>query len=205
MRRQTIFISLILMVLTGITFGYNHFIHHYNRQVQHKRLQTFIQDTITVTPIPRQTKKREQVVPVYLSIPSLYVAGPIQPVGQDKFGRMATIPNPSVIGWYAYGPSPGHSGNAILAGHRDWNGKLGVFWDIQNIKPNATVSIKYSNGTESLFRVVSSHTYEASKVPAVVMSQSGPTRTTLITCAGDFVPNQGGYQSRAVVILSKVQ
>ncbi len=127
----------------------------------------------------------------------------ILPVGLDREGRMATIPGAKTIAWYAYGAAPGQVGNAILAGHRDWDGVLGSFWGLENLKIGDFVHISLSNGTKITFKVTSDHTYPAQNVPPESMDLTGTERTTLITCVGDFVRDRGGYQSRVVVILQK--
>lgn len=200
--KVSIFISVVGWLSVGSILGYQALKTHYTR-VQHRQLVAMVKRTETVTPLPAKSQ-RSQVAPVEISIPSLDVSAPIQPVGLDRAGRMATIPNAGIVAWYAYGATPGAPGNAILAGHRDWNGTLGTFWQLGSLKPNDKVEIRFSNGTQKAFQVVSDHTYLASQVPQQVMSSTGSTRTTLITCAGDFVRSQGGYQSRAVAILKEV-
>jgi sortase (surface protein transpeptidase) len=174
----------------------------HNAQVMHQRVMTMQQDTTTVTPIKQSVANNEKV-PVSIAVPRLGVQAAIQPVGLDKEGRMATIPDAKVIAWYAYGSVPGGEGNAILAGHRDWNGALGTFWRIETLKPHDIIRIGFSDGNQSVFEVVSDTTYPSNNVPNQVMQLSGLTRTTLITCAGDFDHSGGGYQSRAVVILQE--
>ena len=204
--RQTlkvgIFISVVGCLSAGSILGYQALKTHYTR-IQSQQLASRVKQTETVTPLPVKTHKN-QTVPVEIAIPSLDVSAPIQPVGLDSAGRMATIPNAKVVAWYSYGATPGAPGNAILAGHRDWNGTLGTFWQLGSLKPKDKVEIRFSNGTQRVFQVVSDHTYLASQVPSQVMSRTGVTRTTLITCAGDFVRSKGGYQSRAVAILKEV-
>lgn len=203
MRRASLLFAVILLSLLGISFGYNQ-ITHYKQRAQNAEIQAIVRDTITVTPV-KQIVEKNMEVPTSIVIPRLRVQAPIQPVGQDRKGRMATIPDPKTVAWYAFGSAPGMPGNAILAGHRDWNGVLGTFWGIENLHSGDSVSIQFSNGKRSVFKVVSDQTYLLQDVPSSVMTAAGPTRTTLITCVGDFIRSQGGYQSRVVVILQKVK
>lgn len=174
----------------------------HNVQVQQQRVVALQQDTMTVTPV-KNSVAHDGKVPVSIAIPSLDVQAAIQPVGLDREGRMATIPDAKVIAWYAYGGVPGNTGNAVLAGHRDWNGSLGTFWSIDTLKSHDIVRIGFSDGSQSVFEVVSDTLYPANHVPDQVMQVNASTRTTLITCAGDFDRSGGGYQSRAVVILQE--
>lgn len=204
--RQTlkfgIFLSVVGCLCVGSILGYQALKAHYT-SVRQRQLAAIVKRTETVTPLPVHSRQT-QIAPVEIAIPSLDVSAPIEPVGLDRMGQMATIPNPNIIAWYAYGATPGTPGNAILAGHRDWNGTLGTFWQLGSLTPKDKVEIRFANGAHEVFQVVSDHTYLASQVPPQVMSSTGAPRTTLITCAGDFVRSEGGYQSRAVVVLKKV-
>lgn len=191
-------LSGVLFVMCGLSFlGYVRlevYVHH-ERVVQ---VATLSKETKTVTeplrPIPR-------AAPVKIVIPSLHTEAPIQPVGLDAYGRMATVPHPRVIAWYTGGATPGQPGNAIFAGHRDWNGVLGTFWKLETVPIGSHVLIQLSNGATKTFTVISNHSYPEHQVPARVMQLTGAARVTLITCVGVFIRSAGGYQSRVVVEL----
>lgn len=143
----------------------------------------------------------KKLVPEMILIPNLHIEAPIQAVGLDNEGRMATIPSPDAIAWYKYGSTPGQVGNSILAGHRDWKGSLGSFRGIERLETGDEVIIRFDNGSAATFKVESNHTYRLNDVPDTVMDLSGESRVTLITCAGPFVKKAGGYQNRVVVVL----
>jgi LPXTG-site transpeptidase (sortase) family protein len=136
--------------------------------------------------------------PVSLEIPSLNVIAPIGEVGLTNSGAMATFPEAKKVAWYKYGAVPGEEGNAILAGHRDWNGKLGSFFYLEKMKKGDLLKISYENGQTQTFVLSSLHIYPKDAVPKEVMSLDGPARVTLITCGGAFKRSKGGYQSRVV-------
>ncbi|MCL6518105.1 class F sortase [Alicyclobacillus sp.] len=141
-------------------------------------------------------------IPVSLVIPRLGVLAPIRPVGMDASGRMATVPDARVVAWYAAGPAPGEPGNALLAGHRDWNGALGALWTLPALRPGDDVYIATQAGLREHFRAASVQVYPADAVPDTVMDLGGPARVTLITCTGAFDRAAGGYVDRAVAVLT---
>lgn len=136
-----------------------------------------------------------------MEISSLDVSAPIQLVGLDNEGRVATIPGAETIAWYRYGAASGAQGNAILAGHRDWKGKLGSFGSIERLNLGEIVIITFADGTEPTFKVVSNNTYLMDEVPESVMELKGEAKVTSIICTGKYDKVKGGYQSRVVVVI----
>jgi hypothetical protein len=126
---------------------------------------------------------------------------PIQPVGLDYEGRVGTISDAKTVGWYKHGPSPGSKGNAILDGHRDWNGEWGSLRFIEHLEIGENVEIEFQDGSSQIFYVFSNDIYSLVEVPSDVMDLSGQSRVTIITCAGKYERGKGGYQSRVVVVL----
>lgn len=141
--------------------------------------------------------------PVSLEIPSLKVAAPIDEVGLAQNGAMATVRGAERVAWYKYGAVPGKDGNAILAGHRDWNGELGTFFYLEKMKVGETLTITYENNQKQEFKLTSVQLYPVESIPKEVMSLGGKSRLTVITCGGKYVKSKGGYQSRVVAIFEK--
>lgn len=146
-------------------------------------------------------EQKAERIPTKVLIPAINIVAPIEPVGLDSEGRVDTIPNALTVAWYKYGAAPGSQGNAILAGHRDWNGTLGSLRSIEDLKIGEAVTITFKDGSEQSFKVVSNNTYLMDEVPEGVMSLEGESRITMITCSGKFVKEKGGYQNRVVVVL----
>ena len=67
---------------------------------------------------PRATRSAAR--PERLEIASVGIDVTVKPVGVSPDGQMALPPNPEVLGWYRFGPSPGGgTGSAVVAGHLD--------------------------------------------------------------------------------------
>lgn len=178
---------------------------------QHISSRTFQQQDMVPPIIPNEqiTKEKKEIrditsSPVKLEFQRTQVTVNILPVGLDAIGRMHVKDNLEVVSWYKQSAIPGNQGNALLAGHRDWEGKLGPFQYLENIQKGEHILIQYENKAIRTFQVIEKHVYHAEEVPASVMNiQEGP-RITLITCTGTFIREKGGYQDRVVVTLQSI-
>lgn len=127
----------------------------------------------------------------------------IIPVGQDEQKRVQIPDGVEKVYWYKFGPSPMEEGNAIIAGHRDWHGELGLFSYLEKINLGETVRISYSNGSNQDFKVVSKNSYPYKEFPSRLMDTTDGDKTTLVSCTGVFIKEEKSYEKRIVVILNK--
>ncbi|PEF61131.1 class F sortase [Bacillus cereus] len=178
---------------------------------QHNPSRTF-QKNVGSAPIisnPKETKEKQKIQhitssPIKLEFQQSQVTVNILPVGLDSTGRMRVEDDLEVISWYKQSAIPGNQGNALLAGHRDWKGKLGPFQYLENIQKGERILIQYENKEVRTFQVVEKQVYHVEKLPAFVMNIQEGSRVTLLTCTGQFIQKKGGYQERVVVILQLV-
>jgi hypothetical protein len=92
------------------------------------------------------------VIPVAIATTSA-VNGPVVPTGVDQStGELALPADAHVVAWYEYGPSPGDAGSAVLAGHVDWRGAPGIFFELRFVRPGDPVTITMSDGSVRLFQ-----------------------------------------------------
>ncbi|MBC2159788.1 class F sortase [Listeria booriae] len=132
------------------------------------------------------------------------IVNPIAPVGTDQEGRMYVPDDISKVYWYKFGPTPGDKGNAIIAGHRDWGGKLGMFQYLETIEVGEKVAIIDTDNKKTVFKVVSKNSYPYKKFPNKLMDTTKGQQVTLISCTGVFIRSEESYANREVVILKKV-
>ena len=78
--------------------------------------------------------------PLRLQIPAIGVDAPIVPVGLRSDGAME-VPPAAEVGWYRLGPRPGEPGSAVLAGHIDFDGRPGAFFELLSIPPGAEIIV----------------------------------------------------------------
>ncbi|MFH9708380.1 class F sortase [Streptomyces luteogriseus] len=130
----------------------------------------------------------------------------IAPVGVTDEGDMAVPDDPSVAGWYRYGPAPGSArGSAVLVGHVDGEtGALGEFLALYGVRRGDRVEVRRAGGAPVTYRVVSRLTVPKEDLPPSAFRRSGAPVLTLITCAPPFVPERGGYTSNLVVTAEPV-
>jgi hypothetical protein len=141
-----------------------------------------------------------RAVPVRVQLPSVVADGPVIPVGVDAAGELFIPPDAGTLVWYGHGPSPGEPGSAVVAGHLDWKGELGVFNRLADTAVGDVVTVTYSDGTVREFSVT---TVQLVPKPAIgvhgVFVRDGPPTLRLVTCGGEFDDATRHYLSNVVV------
>jgi sortase (surface protein transpeptidase) len=139
--------------------------------------------------------------PTRLTIPAIGVDA----VGIIDLGLRAdrTVEVPAdaeTVGWYTNSPTPGASGPALLAAHVDWQGRLGVFHDLRELKPGDHVTVERADGSAASFTVqrVEQHPKDRFPTQAVYGHVEGP-ELRLVTCGGQFDRKAGSYRDNIVV------
>lgn len=141
--------------------------------------------------------------PVRLRIPRINVDATVQSVGlvENGTGEMAVPSNFTDVGWYNAGVRPGMPGSAVIAGH--YNGKYvkeAVFFDLQTLVVGDEVVVIDAAGNEVLFAVVKIERYDYDEATDdVFISDDGKVHLNLITCGGQWLPNEKVYDQRTVV------
>jgi LPXTG-site transpeptidase (sortase) family protein len=145
------------------------------------------------------------VAPIAIRIPAHGVGNPVVPVGVDAgTGELSVPPDPSQVGWYRFGSSPGSAGSAVLAGHVDWKGVPGAFIDLDQVKPGERVEIDLGDGTTHAFVVVETHLIAKTELPAELFERDGPPKLVLITCGGEFDRSIHRYRQNVVVVAAPI-
>ncbi|MFJ4535945.1 sortase domain-bontaining protein [Streptomyces tibetensis] len=140
-------------------------------------------------------------------LPRTGVDARVTPVGVTDHGEMAVPDEPSVAGWYRYGPAPGSaSGSAVLVGHVDSDtGVIGEFAALYDVRRGDGVEVRRAGAEPVRYRVVSRATVPKDELPPSAFRRTGAPVLTLITCAPPFVPERGGYLSNLVVTAEPVR
>lgn len=137
--------------------------------------------------------------PSRLVIPVLNINATIEELGITTDGEMDVPSSILDVGWYQYGPRPGESGSAVVAGHLDGkNGELGVFSNLSELKPGDNLFVEDSRGVSAAFMVRESRTYDPGYAPEV-FDGSGSARLNLVTCDGHWNKNSKSYSKRLIV------
>ena len=158
-------------------------------------------NTTDISPIASTHTATPDEYPVRLQIPSLNIDANVQYVGITAHGSMAVPNNFTDVGWYKYGPTPGSTGSAVMAGHVDNALALpGVFKNLQDIQPGADVYVIQKNGDQLHFVVDDVETYDVADTPTGrIFGSDGTARLNLITCEGTWIQSEHQYDHRLVV------
>lgn len=156
----------------------------------------------SVVPVaaPTTTTSAPAAVPVRLTVAALGIdAAPVTDVGLLPSGGME-VPDPSLVGWYRYGPRPGDAGTAVLAGHVAYGGRNGLFVHIDQLQPGDQILVRAADGTERPWVVVAVEQHDKETLPAErLFTNTGPSRLALITCGGEFIADAHSYRDNIVV------
>ncbi len=137
--------------------------------------------------------------PATITIPSINVHRPVEPVGVDRTGAMYTTKNLWDAGWYEGGPVPGAPGDAVIEGHAGYPNAPLLFGRLQQLHPGDKIIVVLADGSRRLFLVDSLAVWRAGTGPPGMGEPYGPPRLTLITCTGPFDDHYKTYADRLAV------
>lgn len=138
--------------------------------------------------------------PVRVQVPRLRIAAVLDPLVLGAAGELVP-PRYGRAGWYQRGPEPGEAGRAVIAGHVDSMTGPDVFFNLSRARVGDRVVVELADASRVLFKVVRVGVYPKDEFPTSAV-YGGPRKAAelrLITCGGDYVRSQGGYQDNVVV------
>lgn len=144
-------------------------------------------------------------LPVRLKIPSIRVNAVIGSVGITANGAMGVPRRPSETSWYMFGPKPGETGSAVIAGHVNWlYGAIGVFENLHKLKPGDKITVQNDRGEITDFVVSSTRAMgQKEDASSVFLSYDGKSHLNLVTCSGVWDKVARVYSKRLVVFADK--
>ncbi|GLZ39872.1 hypothetical protein Acsp05_34960 [Actinokineospora sp. NBRC 105648] len=117
----------------------------------------------------------------------------------------ATLPVPSGVReatWWGAGLDAAQ-GATVFAGHVNWKGQTGPFAELWDARTGDAVSVVDAAGRQWRYRVARVETVDKRHLPdraEEFFGQAGAHRLVLVTCGGQWVGGQDGYESNRVVI-----
>lgn len=146
--------------------------------------------------------------PVRLSIGAIGVQAPVERVDVDRDGILVppSLREPSQVGWYQRGPTPGEAGNAVLVGHVDTVGRgPAVFYLLGRLKPGDEIGVTRLDGSTVTFQVDGVRLYPKRAFPAgLVYGPEERSQLRLITCGGTFDHATSTYSGNTVITATMV-
>ncbi|MFI6978733.1 class F sortase [Embleya sp. NPDC050154] len=140
--------------------------------------------------------------PASVDIQEIGLHAPVTSVGLGADGAVE-VPPPDPerhAGWYNQGPTPGELGPAVVVGHLDSASGPAVFYDVGTLHPGSTVEIRRADRSIAVFTVDSVERFAKAEFPTQrVYGDLNRAELRLITCGGDYDPDNGGYQDNTVL------
>lgn len=144
-----------------------------------------------------------EVPPVSLDYPSLGIDMPVVPTGVTEDGQMEIPGDAATAGWYRHGKAPADAvGHTVIAAH---NGSpdtpVGPLNAIGDSRTGDEIRVADRAGHEYTYRVISvEHVNKNDLNLEPYFSRDAAPRLVLVTCGGEWVPEQNTYSDNVVVI-----
>lgn len=144
-------------------------------------------------------------IPTRIEVPSIGVDSSLMGLGLDATGAMQVPAEGFPAGWYTGAPTPGETGPAVIAGHVDWAGAPGVFFELTNLEPGAEIAVTREDGSIARFEVTEVTTFPKDEFPTdLVYGTLDYAGLRLITCGGAFDESASSYQDNVVAFAKLV-
>jgi len=138
--------------------------------------------------------------PLRLQIPAIGVDSELMDLGLQADRTLEVPPSGFPAGWYTGAPTPGELGPAIIAGHVDWAGQPGVFFDLRDLASGDEILVTRQDGSTARFRVTQVERFGKDEFPTeAVYGDLDHAGLRLITCGGDFDRQARSYVDNLVV------
>lgn len=156
-------------------------------------------------PEPTHPKTMVAAAPVRIQIPSIGVDSELMDLGLQTDGTLEVPPGAFPAGWYTGAPTPGELGPAIIAGHVDWGGQPGVFFDLRELSTGDEIATTRQDGSTARFRVTDVQQFAKDAFPTqAVYGDLDHAGLRLITCGGSFDRRMRSYDDNLVVFAELV-
>ena len=167
-------------------------------------------DPSPTTPVPSAREAQPaagdtRFVPERIELPGgAYTA--VVPVA--TVGKELVVPeDPTKVGWWDGSSYVGDPyGSTVIAGHVDaFDRGIGFFFRLWNIKVGERVVLS-AGDVRQAYKITTVHQVPRTDLvdDAQVFGIGGPPRLVLITCAGEFRPDRGGYSRNLIVVARPV-
>lgn len=154
---------------------------------------------VAPSPMPRSA-------PVRLQIQAIGVDSELMDLGLADDGTMQVPPDGFPAGWYTGAPTPGELGPAVIAGHVDWGGEPGVFYDLRDLKQGDEIAVTRQDGSVAVFRVTFVEQFPKDEFPTdAVYGDIDHAGLRLITCGGSFDRQARHYVDNVIAFAELVR
>ncbi len=170
-------------------------------------LPLFVSDEMLAVPLaeaanPALFPQAELALPSQISIPSIKLNSPIEPMGINEVGELE-VPSGKTknIGWYKDGTVPGEVGSAVMDAH-----VYAALSKLNKTHIGDDIYVVMESGVTLHFRITEKKTLPLSKVSNEELFNRAIDRELhLITCAGTFSKKLNTYTHRLLVYATLVE
>jgi LPXTG-site transpeptidase (sortase) family protein len=95
------------------------------------------------------------------------------------------------------------TGATVFAGHVNWQGQIGPFNELWEAATGDQVTVVGANGNVMKYKVTQVLTLSKDELPAqanALFGQTGSHRIVLVTCGGEWVGGEKGYNDNRIVV-----
>jgi LPXTG-site transpeptidase (sortase) family protein len=144
-------------------------------------------------------------LPLRVIIDRLRVDAPVVEMGMDSRGLPEAPVTSDEVAWYNFSSPVGEGGNAVFAGHINWEGDWAVFAKLDELEPGDNIRLVWSNDREYVYKVVENFQVDPEDPDSLkVMAPTEDDVITLITCGGEWRPDSrspigGSYDRRTII------
>lgn len=144
-------------------------------------------------------------IPTRIEIPSIGVDSSLMSLGLDSQGALQVPATGFPAGWYTGAPTPGELGPAVIAGHVDWAGAPGVFYELRNLESGSQVAVTREDGSIARFEVTEVKVFPKNEFPTdLVYGTLDFAGLRLVTCGGAFDASTSNYDDNIVAFAKLV-
>jgi hypothetical protein len=144
--------------------------------------------------------------PTRFIIPKLNINTDVEHIGLTPGGAVGVPQSARTVSWFSVGPRPGQAGSAVISGHSGiWkNGSHSIFDALPSLRIGDKIFITDDKGVQRTFKVVDTKIYGKDQVVPEIFATSTTSNVNIITCHGQWLPNQKTYSQRFVVFTQLV-
>jgi LPXTG-site transpeptidase (sortase) family protein len=151
------------------------------------------------------TKQDTGTAPAQVTLPGGGTAKLVQE-GLDAAGALQIPSGVDQAAWWGAKLGADH-GVALLSGHVNWKGAKGPFMSLWQLKAGQDVQLTDVAGGAWTYRIDDVQTVHKTDLAGraqQLFDPDGPHKLVLVTCGGDYVGGQEGYEDNRVVTASLV-
>jgi sortase (surface protein transpeptidase) len=121
-------------------------------------------------------------------------------VNPDLTVQVPDVHHPEQAGYFALGARPGEIGSAVLLGHVDGDGRLGIFNQIGKLNLGDLIQVGRADGSTVTFKVTRVQTVLKANFPSAdVYGPTTDAEIRLVTCGGTLDKAAHNYLSSVIV------